>query len=308
MRKKTFNSISFGLFIFFMTLHPTEAQEYFSLNVDNDLYFNTDHYYSSGIFLQYGKQPQSSDDSNRYVLWELGQEIYTPNNRYKSNSNEFDYPYGGWTSIKLSFQKGISQKKQSQWGIQMGVTGTASGAQWMQNTYHRLALGLRELTWVDEVPQAFHINVFADSFKRWELMNKVVLQSHVFATVGTQKIVGGAALGFVLNNQTAPARGGNILLDQRQGYGFYLGGRLQIVAHDYMLSGSLFNDKAPFTLPSKPFRTTLEAGYALRKNQWRIAYAYYNRSPDNTVQPQKGHHYLNITLSRFFDRLTPNKS
>tara|TARA_B110001469_G_C9641479_1_gene322701 strand:- start:409 stop:1308 length:900 start_codon:yes stop_codon:yes gene_type:complete len=285
------------------------AQEYFSLNIDNDLYFMMDHYYSSGIFLQYGKQLRNTDSLNdtlpkKYVLWELGQEIYTPSLRYTSNSAVYDYPYGGWTSLKLTFQKELSKNKQHQWGIQLGATGDASGAQWMQNTYHRLVLGLPELPWTDEVPQAFHLNVFADTFKRWYLHEQVAVQSHVFGTVGSQKISGGAALGFVLGKQTVLSKGGNVLIDQQQGDGLYFGVRLQYIAHDYMLSGSLFNDNAPFTLPVNPFRAMFEAGYAIRKNDWRFAFTYFTRSPDNKVQPQQGHHYLNITLSRFFDSKT----
>ena len=292
-----------------ITPKPLVAQEYFSLSIDNDLYFMMDHYYSSGIFLQYGKQLQNTDSLNdtllkKYVLWELCQEIYTPSLRYTSNSAVYDYPYGGWTSLKLTFQKELSKSKQHQWGIQLGATGDASGAQWMQNTYHRLVLGLPELPWTDEVAQAFHLNVFADNYKRWYLHEKVSIQSHVFGTIGTQKISGGAALGFVLGKQTVLSKGGNVLIDQQQGDGLYFGVRLQYIAHDYMLSGSLFNDKAPFTLPINPVRSMIEAGYAIRKNDWRFAFIYFNRSPDNKVQPQEGHHYLNITLTRFFDSKT----
>jgi len=48
-------------------------------------------------------------------------------------------------------------------------------------------------------------------------------------------------------------------------------------------------------------QATIEAGYAVHKNNWRLALIYFNRSPDNKTQPQKGYHYLNITISRFFD-------
>ena len=292
-----------------ITSKPLAAQEYFSLNIDNDLYFMMDHYYSSGIFLQYGKQLRASDSINntgpkKYLLWELGQEIYSPSLRYTSNTAVYDYPYGGWTSLKLTFQREISERKQKQWGIQLGVTGDASGAQWMQNTYHRLILNLPELPWTDEVPQALHLNVFADSYKRWNLNQQLAIQSHIFGTIGTQKISGGAALGLVLGKQMVLSKGGNVLIDQEQGDGLYFGVRLQYIVHDYMLSGSLFNDNAPFTLPINPIRSMIEVGYAIRKNDWRFAFTFFNRSPDNKVQPQEGHQYLNITLSRFFDQKT----
>lgn len=304
INKHTFLNVILGLF-FLITSKSLSAQEYFSLNVDNDLYFTLDRYYSSGIFLQYGKQLKSKhtiseNTSKNYLLWELGQELYTPNDRYTTDVSLLDYPYGGWTSVKATYQKEYSSLRQVQWGVQLGVTGSISGAQWMQNTYHRTVLNLPELTWVAEVPQAFHVNLFLDSFNRWNLRESVSVQSHVFSVLGTQKIAAGGALGLVLGSQTVPTYGGNVLLDNRQGDGLYVGGRVQFVVHDYMLSGSLFNSEAPFTVPVNRIRATVEIGYALRRNKWRYSLMYYNRSPDNKNQIQKGHHYLNITISRFF--------
>ena len=59
------------------------AQKYIGLNVDNDLYFGSDRYYSSGIFFEYGrttKTPNDSISNFNYVSkhWVLGQEINTP--------------------------------------------------------------------------------------------------------------------------------------------------------------------------------------------------------------------------------------
>ena len=71
---------------------------YFNLSIDNDFFFVNDIYYTSGIFLQYGREVKktSSDSLRHYDLWELGQEIYTPSDRYSGNTADYDYPYGGW--------------------------------------------------------------------------------------------------------------------------------------------------------------------------------------------------------------------
>ncbi len=302
-----FSKITLWTLILYSCSETVSAQSYFSLNVDNDLYFYRDYFYSSGIFLQYGYQKKQDteleDDfsEKQYILWELGQEIYSPSFRFTKNTAVFDYPYGGWSYGKVTFQKEKSIKKQWQWGAQLGFTGDASGAQWLQNTYHRLFLNLPDLTWEDEVPQALHLNIFADYFYRWHLFKKVALQSHLFSKIGTQQISSGGSIGFIFNNQNVLPKGGNILQDKRDGIGFYLGVRIQHIIHDYMLSGSLFNDSAPFTVPINPVRATLEAGFAFCKKSWRFSTTYYHRSPDNKIQAQKAHHYLNITISRFFD-------
>jgi len=62
------------------------SQGYVNLSVDNDLYFGRDRYYSSGVFISTGKLKSLTDQEGisykRYVHWTLGQEIYTPSNRY----------------------------------------------------------------------------------------------------------------------------------------------------------------------------------------------------------------------------------
>ena len=85
------------------------GQLYLNLGVDNDLYFGLDRYYSSGIFISIGelkpKAEQKEAYPKAYVHWTLGQEIYTPSNRYTIDTNKFDYPYGGWLFLERSFEK-----------------------------------------------------------------------------------------------------------------------------------------------------------------------------------------------------------
>ena len=50
---------------------------YLNLDVENDLYFLTDQYYSSGIFIETGKVVEK-DSVKKFRIWELGQEIFTP--------------------------------------------------------------------------------------------------------------------------------------------------------------------------------------------------------------------------------------
>ena len=83
------------------------AQQYLNLSVDNDLYFGIDRYYSSGVFISMGNLKPVTDKeaapSKRYAHWTLGQEIYTPSNRYTIDTNKFDYPYGGWLFFGTDF-------------------------------------------------------------------------------------------------------------------------------------------------------------------------------------------------------------
>lgn len=278
---------------------------YFNLNVDNDLFFVTDYYYSSGIFLQYGHEnkPIEEDTSGlrAFRLWELGQEIYTPSNRFSEDVREYDYPYGGWTYLKYSRQKEISTTRQYELGLQVGVTGDWSIARWMQNTYHTNVLNLPEVAWVDQVPEAFHLNVFGQYFSQKSLGKYLYLMQQLYTRLGTQLVDFGGRFGLNIGSGNYFGLGANTLYNQSQGDAFFIGINTRYVAHDYMLSGSIFDNSAPFTAQNIPFRYEVELGFALQKERWKFHFMYKNRSRDNSLQPQKGHHLMNITLSRFFD-------
>ena len=274
------------------------------MNVDNDLFFVTDYYYSSGIFLQYGKEVSKElgkDSLRKFQLFELGQEIYTPSDRFSIDPSEYDYPYGGWTYIKMSQQKEISSNKQYEVGIQMGVTGEWSLARWMQNTYHTNVLGLPENAWVDQLPEAVHVNVFAQYFyqKQWSKYLRFISQQ--YGTLGTQRVHLGTRTGLNIGLGNVFGLGANTLYNQADGDALYVGLNTSYVFHDYMIEGSLFRQEAPLIMTNVPFRYEIEVGFALQSNRWKFLFLYKNRSRDNTLQPKSSHHLMNITLSRFFD-------
>jgi len=281
-----------------------KAQERFiTLEIDNDLFFIKDYFYSSGIFLRTGKRlPSTSKDSlSHYRLWELGQEIYTPSDRFSTNTNEYDYPYGGWTYITYASQKELSATRQLEYGLQLGITGDISLARWMQNTYHTTVLGLPENAWVDQVPNSLHLNIYAVYYNQYPLGDYFSLTTQFACKLGTQRIDLSSRLGLNIGGKNLLGLGTNPLYKAKTGDGFYLGLRTGYVFHDYMLSGSLFNDDAPFTAETVPFRVELEAGLTYNLPKWKLLFLYRHRSRDNQLQKNEGHHLMTIGISRFFD-------
>ncbi len=150
-------------------------------------------------------------------MFELGQEIYTPSDRYSTDTNEYDYPYGGWSYVSFSQQKEIRDNKQYEIGAQLGVTGEWSLARWMQNTYHRNVLGLPNNAWVDQLPEAVHINLFGQYFyqKQWGRYLRYVQQSA--AVLGTQRIDLGQRMGLNIGSGNVFGLGANGLYNQQMG-------------------------------------------------------------------------------------------
>ena len=280
------------------------GQRYVNLSVDNDLFFGRDRYYSSGVFISTGKLKTPTEQKGvfpkKYVHWTLGQEIYTPSNRYSVNVNEYDYPYGGWLFLERAFEH--YKTPFSAWGasIKMGMTGKASLAPYLQNLYHDKVLGLRHVAWEQALPQRFHLNLNLVQRKRMPLLGRLAFLYEWFGNLGTQRIATGGRFGFLIGTSQALSFLGNPLEMQTKGYGIYLGTRQEYRFHDYMVSGSLFNDKSPFVLEAIPYKNSLEAGFAFYPKKWRFLALWNSISKDNKFQKSERHNYLSISVSRIF--------
>jgi len=278
------------------------AQQYLNLSVDNDLYFGLDRYYSSGIFVSTGKLKHEKEGAfpKKYLHWTLGQEIYTPKKRYTQDERQFDYPYGGWLFLEWAIEHYKSSF--SSWGISLkiGMTGKASLAPFFQNLYHEKVLGLPDVTWAQALPQRFHLNLNGMHRKRLPIVDGLALMYELFGNLGTQRMALGGRLGLLLGNAQVLAFLGNPLEMQSKGFGVYCGTRQEYRFHDYMISGSLFDNDAPFVLTSIPYKNSLEAGLAFYGKKWRALTLWNSVSKDNERQVSPRHYYLNISITRLF--------
>lgn len=288
---------------FLATICGLYAQnKYAQLVIDNDLFFVTDQYYSSGIFLHFGHaSPHQEEGVLRFHQWELGQEIYTPSNRLSVDTSNYDYPYGGWSYLQYTRQTRLTPLRYFHWGIQAGVTGEWSLARWMQNTYHRKVLGLPNNAWVDQQPEAAHINIKGGYFVKKPLHPKINLLAQAHLQLGTQRSDVGLRVGSSLGTTDAIPIGDNPAMNHRPGDGFYLGLRTHYLFHDYMLSGSLLQEESPFTVPLFPWRVELESGLAFRSVRWMLSFFYRYRSRDTPSQSAQSHHLMQLRIAHIFD-------
>ncbi len=291
--------------LFFFEITKCFSQESFSLRVDNDLYFLDDHYYSSGIFFKYGKVINENEIENEnfkvYKFWELGQKIYNPSERFSLNTSEYDYPYGGWLYIKFLKQKELNQKAIIQWGVQLGTTGEASLAHWLQNKYHKVFLNISEMPWIDQVPQSLHLNLMIDFFRSFNIDSALKLNSQIYSKVGTQKTGIGIRSGLVFGDSNVLPIGANYFYDKKKGDGLYIGVKTDYIIHDYMVQGSAFRNNTPFNLPLESFRYTIETGFSYHNNKWKFLVMYNQLSRDNSIQPKKSHRILKFTITYFIN-------
>lgn len=278
------------------------AQSYVAINVDNDLYFGTDRYYSSGIFLEYGYK-QKGDSLNRFKTqhWTLGQEITTPHLRLTQQLDKIDYPYNGW--LFLGFTKEVFQhpKRGYGYGFQGGTTGeTASLAKPVQNAYHKIVLGLPPLSWAATQEQAFHVNFFITSYKAFSILKQLDAVFLGRGQWGTYRSSLLSRLGLQWSNFEGLPFYGHRLENLKKGIAFYMGIQSEYRWHDYAVQGSLFRSNATMKVEAVPLKQEWEGGFLFQQRPWRFAVFYNNASRDVKTQKFSRHQYLNITLTRLF--------
>ncbi len=283
-----------------------KAQKYVGVNVDNDLYFGSDRYYSSGIFIEFGKLLKKSSDSIfkfNYVSkhWVIGQEINTPALHYTENISNMDYPYNGW--LFLGFKKELFRTPDLGygWGIQFGKTGAeASLAKFFQNTYHKYIINAKELTWAFSIPEAFQLNANVSFFWGKSIHNKIKLVNKSEIQAGSFRTSIKSRSGIQFGSIPGIIFFGNRFEDIKNGISFFLGMELEYNLHDYSLSGSLFRQTSPFNLVAEKTRNNYQGGLIYFRLPWKAHLMFNNSSRFIKTQKYRRHHFLKISLTHIF--------
>ena len=287
--------LSFLSVLFFLITTKVNSQKQINLDVDNDLYFNRDFYYSSGIFLSYSKTDKDNvDDYNRLTL---GQLIYTPSMRYETNPEKYDYPYSGYLFLEYQKRKKMSSHSSYSLGGQIGITGNASLAKGMQNLYHDLVLNLPNLKWESQMPQELQLNLLASYFKGFKIKDNLNLTSELYSKLGTYQIMSGLEMGLYIGDLSWLGFSDNYILNTDSEFSFFIGTKLEYFIHDFKLEGSLLNDKAELVMESNDFRDIFTVGLKKRFNNIQVLTSYNSTSKDTKNQRTKRHPFLKISIT-----------
>ena len=287
-----------SILIFLSCLLPSEAisQKQLNLDVDNDLYFDRDFYYSSGIFLTL-MTPNAKNDKSSLNKLKIGQLIYTPSMRYESNPNKYDYPYSGYLYLEYQKQKKLTNYSSYSLGGQFGITGDASLARGMQNLYHDLVLNLPHLKWESQMPQELQLNFSASYFKGFNIKDNISITSELYSRLGTYQIMSGLEVGLFIGDLSWFRFHDNFIINGDSKFSFFIGTKQEYFLHDYKLEGSLFNDNAKLVMESINFRNIFLVGLKKNFRDLQILTSYNSMSKDTNNQRTKRHPFLKISLT-----------
>ena len=287
-----------SILIFLSCLLPSKAisQKQLNLDVDNDLYFDRDFYYSSGIFLTL-MTPNAKNDKSSLNKLKIGQLIYTPSMRYESDPNKYDYPYSGYLYLEYQKQKKLTNYSSYSLGGQIGITGDASLARGMQNLYHDLVLNLPHLKWESQMPQELQLNFLASYFKGFNIKDNISITSELYSRLGTHQIMSGIDVGLFIGDLSWFRFNDNFIINGDSKFSFFIGTKQEYFLHDYKLEGSLFNDNAKLVMESINYRNIFLVGLKKNFRDLQILTSYNSMSKDTNNQRTKRHPFLKISLT-----------
>ena len=293
------------LFIWLVLSCLTYAQEKrflrkeLSFTTDNDAFLlkKKDAYYTNGFFVQY-RFADTATVRKKVHTWEIGQMIFTPLSK-KETIADIDRPYCGYLFARYSQTIASAKDAILQWHGTLGVIGSASLAEKLQNEYHKLLGFLRFKGWEYQVRNAIGLDAgisYAFTALSFNDIFKIVpiTQANLGTTFTNAKI------GMVLSAGSFEKNNSSILFNTRVNNGtavpqkkteifLYAYPTITYQAYNATLQGGLLHKGTGAVLAEpKPFVLEQRYGiaYAEERISTRIELIYQSKETDRQTRAQ----------------------
>ncbi|WP_299453611.1 lipid A deacylase LpxR family protein [uncultured Microscilla sp.] len=280
-------SITLGIFFCFSSVGSIAQTHQLSFEYANDLFTQTDQYYTQGIRLSYGSTTLNRAWLNRLMLKlpkpssfaqsgiQLKHEVFTPTDLGKGQVLPNDRPYAGVLHITWWHTQQDTLKQQSLTSaMHLGIIGPAAFAEGMQKTIHEVVNS--------EQPQGWDNQVAADLIVGYSLKYEKALLGNInhthisgLAKVQLSTLISSASVGARAHwNSPHWAQ----LRIQLYGVAYQ-----SWVGYNATLQGGVFNTNSPHKLSNNQLErwlTSLTLGATLNYGKASIGYAWHYVSPE----------------------------
>lgn len=288
------------------------------ITYDNDLYFGTDQYYTSGGTATYSflTKPTSRlhnrfgrNDSAKVIgSIEYGHQIFTPNKIKRRDVNEFDRPYAGWQYLQFQVQSHSRKNIMNEYSVELGVVGERSGMGNLQQWYHDRLSFPQPQGWQYQIENEVILNLEYHKKMLWSPVRRIGFYSDTGLKFGnginraTQEVTVRYGKANRLSNSEAGQSRisnhipvvGNSDPEEEEGFIFY-GIEGQYVMSNIFIEGSLINPESPHTEELEQFVIIKKWGFTYTNYYTTFSFVVYNLSPEN--KGAKDHTYLSLSLS-----------
>lgn len=282
----------------------SDIKNQISFRHDNDFLVFTDRYYSSGLFLSYGKRLNQGifKSGHEQLLFSLSQEIYTPSKTNTKNIVEMDRPYAGFMGFTLGWSY-TKSRNNLEANFLIGLAGKNSGAGSFHRWYHNALEVPKPPTWAYEIANSFHFNLYGQFSHEWQLAAGdfgVYLAVQPKFALGTKDIYSQPEVitYFGRRNTLSKSSAYHKIGSKNQELFFALRAGYRFVGHNGMLEGNLLGDHSIFMV--KPKSIVFCAGFDLQhhshQNDYWLGYRFNSKETADT----KSHKYVILSYARSF--------
>ncbi len=284
---------------YFPGLPPSKKQietkpNILQINFDNDIFTNTDYYYTNGVNISVVTPMASSNPVNAIFPgrrnadismsgFSICQNIYTPTDPDVEEIRYGDRPFAGLLTIG-QFNRNTNFKKRLNISssINFGILGPASMGEFVQSSIHNI----EPVGWHNQIQN----NIVAD-------YNINIEKGLVNTTHFELNAMGGAQAGTVFNNISAGIytrtgsfipvyRGVDFFSKSRKNklqYWLFFQAKSNIVLYDATLQGGIFNNNNPYTIAAADINRLVmnfSTGMAFYYNTLGVEFHCYYTTPE----------------------------
>jgi len=292
----------------------------FEVKFENDLFSGADQHYTNGIRFSYLSPEGNTFEPLQYISdlfktetkhtkrssrigMALGHEIYTPQDRYRTDLIVYDRPYAGWLYGGLSLHTVIdwknARKDLESIELDVGVVGPSAYGEQIQNYVHKVRLIDPFDGWGNQLKNELGVALHYE--RKWRFFHPVLLGPlefdaipHAGVSLGnvvTQSNVGGALRwGKNLPRDFGPPSliQAGTTFDRKpdEPYSVFLFATAEgrYVAHNIFLDGNTFRDS--HRVDKKNWIGDLSLGVAFLYGRFKISYANAFRTKEYKGQPR----------------------
>jgi lipid A 3-O-deacylase len=279
----------------------------FTLVIENDTLAggNADKHYSNGLRMGW-LTPDSGGPSG---LWELGQympfidlqarrrmgfaighNLYTPEDKNRTDRIFNDRPYGAFLYAGLAYQS-QSDRRLDTVELDIGIVGPAALGEPIQNNFHRLIGSSEARGWDNQLDNEPGIALVFE--RKWRFLAEttggygVDLMPHISGSIGNVLTYGGVGLTFRIGEDLAVDFGPPRIRPALPGSASF----------DKPLDGNTFG--AEQSIAKKPFVLDFQAGLSFIISQTRISYTQVWRTQEFEGQ-KRPDYFGSISISTKF--------
>ncbi len=244
--------------------NSNSEDKYLSLQFDNDIFDNTDYYYTSGLNIElfhpalsaiplYRVLISGPYGSRSYYSIGLIQNLYTPIDPDNLNIQMNDRPFSSYLYIGLKkISNDFSRKLRINSGIDLGVIGPAALGGYLQKAVHQI----EPLGWVNQISNDVVVN-YNLNVEKGILSSKqteIILKTGFQAGTLYDNLNGAVLFRFGHFNpyfaSLFPNTSHGASLKNRLRYYCSLSAEGKLVAYDATLQGGIFNQESHYLIPA----------------------------------------------------------